>query len=557
MEATANGVKEEEMKAVRSASTKHRDFIPIYVPGVEPGLIDRRPRRRRFLDFLKAQPSKGWFLKFGVVGRITTFNYLRRNPTQRQGSSSQNASADGAADAGQRWRRFRVPFVRKINWQFLIKYAKNWIKHPMNMAMLVWLVFVAAGLIVLGLLMVGLLDDAIPQSAQRKRWTEILNQILNALFTIMCLYQHPKIFHHLIILCRWTQKDAVELRMVYSKSSTRRPHERAHMAFIIVLLHLTCFAQYVLIALYWGWTSKTRPEWAENTCIGLGIGAPIIAGLYLVYGPLRRKITTAADSEMELVTDEESQQKRDSAATLTPSASTRSTTSTSRFRVVVTEPQWLGGLFDCWDDITVAYTSFFCTCCVFGWNMERLGFGNMYVHIVTFVLFCIAPLLVFNVSALNISDQTLRYAMGISGVLLCCCGTLYGGFWRIQMRKKFKLPGNPFCCGYPAVTDCFQWLFCWSCSLAQEVRTGNFYEVEEDSFYRRNLEEEVRAALEPLPREGQAGPRSSPPGPVESRVEIMSISVEEGEMPKSERDQAMIAPTPPLIQLQENQQQKS
>lgn len=552
MVATANGEErknEDEKKAIRGKSTMLRDFIPIYIPGVERGLIDHNRPKRRFLDFLKAQPSRGWFLKSGIMGRG------RRNPVEQLGAppAPNPPVQDADAATAPARRRFRVPFVRKINWQFLINYGKNWIKHPMNMALLVWLFFVAAGLIVLGLLMVGLLDDAIPKSSQRKRWTEIVNQVLNALFTIMCLYQHPRLAHHSVILWRWKQKDAVELRMAYCKTSARRPHERAHMAFILVLLHLTCFSQYVLCALYWGWTSKTRPDWAENVCNGVGIGAPVIAGLYTVYSPLGRKIDPESETAIELIDDEESQ-KRDSV-----------NGSSTRVRVVVTEPQWLGGLFDCWDDLTVAYLSFFCTFCVFGWNMERLGFGNMYVHIVTFILLCIAPLLVFNVAALNISDDTLKYTMGISGCLLCFCGLLYGGFWRIQMRKKFRLPGNPFCWGYPSVTDCFQWLFCWACSLAQEVRTGNFYQIEEDSFYRRNLEEEARQALEPLPREGEAGPRtrssfdsgnmgrSSSSGSGETAGELsgefFSISIE--------KDQTMSAPTPPLIQQVEIQQPKS
>lgn len=552
MGATANGEEkknEDGMKAIKSKSTMLRDFIPIYIPGIERGLIDHNHRERRFLDFLKARPSSGWFLKSGIMGR------RQRNPTQQLGAPPDPNPPVQDADAATApaRRRFRVPFVRKINWQFLINYGKNWIKHPMNMAMLVWLFFVAVGLIILGLLMVGLLDGAIPNSSLRKRWTEIMNQVLNALFTIMCLYQHPRIAHHLIILCRWQQKDAVELRIAYCKTSARRPHERIHMAFILVLLHLTCFSQYVLSALYWGWTSKTRPNWAENVCIGIGIGAPIIAVLWTVFSPLGRKIDPESEPAIELIDDEESQKR---------ASVNRSST---RVRVVVTEPQWLGGLFDCWDDITAAYLSFFCTFCVFGWNMERLGFGNMYVHVITFILFCIAPLLVFNVAASNINNDTLAYTMRISGCLLCFCGLLYGGFWRIQMRKKFRLPGNPFCCGYPSVTDCFQWLFCWACSLAQEVRTGNFYEVEEDSFYRRNLEEEACQVLEPLPREGGAGPRtrssfessnmgrSSSSGSGEAAgelsAEFFSISIE--------KDQAMTAPTPPLIQLDENQQPKN
>ena len=85
--------------------------------------------------------------------------------------------------------------------------------------------------------------------------------------------------------------------------------------------------------------------------------------------------------------------------------------------------------------------------------MERLGFGNMYVHIATFLLFCLAPFWIFNLAAINIDNETAREALGITGIFLCVFGLLYGGFWRIQMRKRFNLPASDSCCGKPAVTD--------------------------------------------------------------------------------------------------------
>jgi Cys-rich protein (TIGR01571 family) len=147
-----------------------------------------------------------------------------------------------------------------------------------------------------------------------------------------------------------------------------------------------------------------------------------------------------------------------------------------------------------------------CTFCVFGWNMERLGFGNMYVHAFTFILLCVAPFLIFSVTALNIHDDEIRDTVVAVGVLLGFCGFLYGGFWRSQMRKRYKLPGGRsawWWCGSAAVGDCAKWLFCWTCALAQEVRTANFYDMEDDRFVAvlgaRNGE--GRPVLVPLPRE--------------------------------------------------------
>lgn len=464
------------------------DYIPIYIPTVEQGLLKQNHHKKRFLDFLKAHPSRDWFLKSGFVGRISPFSFLRRN-----GSPTAEPPLTNQSPHGRRRLHFRVPFVRKINREALIRYLKNWIKNPVNIALLIWLAFVAVGLLMMFMVMTGILNGAIPSSSRRKKWTEVINQILNALFTIMCIYQHPKLFHHLVLLLRWRLPDRVELRTVYCKDGSNRAHERLHIMLVVILLHITCFSQYVLCGLYWGYTRKTRPDWAENLCIGIGIAAPVIAGVYTVYSPLGRKYG-------ESQSDEES---RNQAATAMPED--ESALKIYNRRVVVTTPEWIGGLFDCWDDRTVCCASFFCTFCVFGWNMERLGFGNMYVHIVTFILLVVAPFLVFNVSALNVGDDTIRYIVGITGIVLCFFGLLYGGFWRIQMRKRFKLPPNPFCFGYPSVTDCVQWLFCWSCSLAQEVRTGNFYDIEDDSFYRKASGEDGRPVLLPLPREGGSG----------------------------------------------------
>ncbi|GJN28524.1 hypothetical protein PR202_gb16663 [Eleusine coracana subsp. coracana] len=156
------------------------------------------------------------------------------------------------------------------------------------------------------------------------------------------------------------------------------------------------------------------------------------------------------------------------------------------------EPEWVGGVFDIWDDISLAYLSVFCSCCVFGWNAGRLGFGNMYVHVVTFVLLCLAPFFIFNLAAVNIDNENVRDALGMGGVLLCVLGLLYGGFWRIQMRRRFRLPGNHACCGNPDLADCLQWLCCYSCSLAQEVRTADAYDVVQDRLhpYRRNEDDD-------------------------------------------------------------------
>lgn len=469
------------------------DFIPIdiYIPSVERGALSESRRKRRFLDFLRAHPSKDWFLRSTFVGRL-----------RRRSHGHQESADDGSDDGGRRGprRRFRVPFVRKIKWRKLWTYAVSWCRKPENFAMIIWLAFVGAGLLLLLMLMTGMLDAAIPDDERRKKWTEVINQILNALFTIMCLYQHPKIFHHLVLLLRWRPDgDREEIRKVYCKDGAARPHDRAHMLIVVALLHVTCFAQYYCCALFWSYTRKDRPDWALNIGYGLGTGCPVVAGLYTAYSPIGRKEPDTESSSAAAA--DAAQQEHHTSRTENDGVEIK----IYNRRVVVSSPEWSGGLFDCCDDGTVCALSATCTFCVFGWNMERLGFGNMYVHAFTFILLFVAPFLIFSVTALNIHDDEIRDTVVAVGVLLGFCGFLYGGFWRSQMRKRYKLPGGRswWWCGSAAVGDCAKWLFCWTCALAQEVRTANFYDVEDDRFvaFLGARNGEGRPVLLPLPRE--------------------------------------------------------
>ncbi|RLM69811.1 uncharacterized protein C2845_PM17G00520 [Panicum miliaceum] len=268
--------------------------------------------------------------------------------------------------------------------------CKEWLKNPMNIALLLWLLCVAVAGGMLVLLLLGLLDGAFPAPAERNRWIEINNQVLNALFTLMSLYQHPALCHHLFLLCRWRPQDSAELRAAYCKGAAPRAGERVHMAVVVALLHLTVVCQYVLCGLYWGYTKSTRPELAEDGFFVLGIVAPVAAAVYTVCSPLGK------DGQCHELACSNSASETQSQMHPTPIIGH-----------VVIEPQWAGGMFDCGGDTDTSSAwclSLSCTFCVFGWNMERLGFGNAYVHAVTFALLCLAPLWVLGVSALHIRD---------------------------------------------------------------------------------------------------------------------------------------------------------
>ncbi|KAJ0101719.1 hypothetical protein Patl1_06713 [Pistacia atlantica] len=466
--------------------------------------------------------------------------------------------------------RFNGVFSRKINWASLKKMCIAWIRDPMNMALFVWILIVAISGAILFLVMTGMLNQAIPRKSQRDVWFEVNNQILNALFTLMCLYQHPKRFYHLALLCRWKPEDISRLRKIYCKNGTYKPHEWGHMMVVVLLLHLNCFAQYALCGLNVGYRRSERPALGVGICISVAIAAPAIAGLYSMKSPLGRDYDCVRDEESQIVTAGESARPE------------RTISLEKKFSFLSRDEQlqWSGGIFDFWDDISLAYLSLFCSFCVFGWNMERLGFGNMYVHIATFILFCMAPFWIFNLAAVNIDNETAREALSVTGIVLCAFGLLYGGFWRIQMRKRFNLPAYNFCCGKPAASDCTLWLCCCWCSLAQEVRTANAYDIIEDKLCRKPMNHGNQLLMSPLPREdGATQFRSGPSSPLGSGLSTPKISIANSPSPSRVskeyyhperqlssviedsfargKEETMIPPAPPVIQREDSQRKES
>ncbi|XP_076897949.1 uncharacterized protein LOC143551389 [Bidens hawaiensis] len=436
-------------------------------------------------------------------------NECKVNNTQTPLEIKASSNEDSQVPSNNKTSRF-LQFRKKLDWDSLKKTGIEWIKDPMNMVLLIWILCVTVSGAILFLVMTGMLNNALPKKYQREVWFEVNNQILNALFTLICLYHHPRRIYHLVLLLRWRSEDVRNLRKVYCKNGTYKPNERAHMLIVVLLLNLNCFAQYALCSLNVGYTRSRRPVIGVAITISVAIAAPAIAGVYTIVSPLGK--------DYDLGSDEESQIHHD--VKRVKSLERRLSFSLSNDE---TSPKWSGGVLDFWDDISIAYLSLFCSFCVFGWNMERLGFGNMYVHTATFLLLCLAPFWIFTMAAINISNETVREALGTTGLFLCVFGLLYGGFWRIQMRKRYNLPPYNTCCGKPAVTDCALWLFCCWCSLAQEVRTGNFYDIVEDKFYKKPEKEpgfepgpecliQDNSSLTPAPRSGLLGGNGSSTG---------------------------------------------
>lgn len=506
---SGNGKCAEEIQEEVGQAAFHnwtKDLIPLEVQTSRRGLLGETKQRKWFSDFSRAVPNKVKCLKLWPSPSVQFWQFVDKKDAI---SRSVLSEATRSSSSG-----FSISFHRKIDWISLWQLSKAWIRDPMNMALFLWILCVAISGAILFMVMTGMLNAVLPRKSQRNSWFEVNNQIINALFTLMCLYQHPKRLYHLILLIRWRPEDVLKLRKVYCKDGAYKPNEWVHMMVVVVLLNLNCFAQYALCGLNLGYPRSKRPAIGVAVCISVAIGAPAFSGIYNMLSPLGR--------DYEINADQEAQTPENTSTPVTPPSQLQLKSLERRYsfalhgnqRIPESDPQWVGGLYDLWDDIALGYLSVFCSCCVFGWNMEKLGFGNMYVHILTFFLFCIAPFFIFNLAAINIDNESVREVLGIAGILLCVFGLLYGGFWRIQMRKRFKLPAYTFCCGKPSVTDCFLWLCCCACALAQEVRTADYYDIVEDTLILKKTWDGDEFPFSPLRREDALPLYISSPGSV-------------------------------------------
>ncbi|KAG8380925.1 hypothetical protein BUALT_Bualt06G0067300 [Buddleja alternifolia] len=517
---------------------KVKSHAPLNISTSQKGLVSDENSQNAYSNGFSALPKRLRFLKFGKLDSPSA--RFQRFANERDGVS-RNVPSSSSLHIRERFHRM---FSKKIDFNTLWKICKEWIRDPMNIALFIWIVCVAVSGAILFMVMIGMLDRALPRKSQRNAWFEINNQILNALFTLMCLYQHPKRIYHLALLIRWKEEDVLKLRKVYCKNGTYKPNEWTHMMVVVALLNINCFAQYALCGLNLGYRRSERPPIGVGICISVAIGAPAVAGIYSMLSPIGKDYETETDEEAQISVSRQDQRRM--------SLEKRFSFALRDDERVENRPKWSGGVLDFWDDISLAYLSLFCSFCVFGWNMERLGFGNMYVHIATFLLFCMAPFWIFNLAAVNIDNETVRELLGITGIFLCIFGLLYGGFWRIQMRKRFNLPPNNFCCGKAAVTDCALWLFCCWCSLAQEVRTGNSYEIIEDKLCKKKDEQSI---ISPLPREdGEFQLRSSSSSPLGNSPSpshvIRQLSLIEEHVTDG-KDETMTPPGPSVIRREE------
>ncbi|KAG0580519.1 hypothetical protein M758_4G181600 [Ceratodon purpureus] len=391
-----------------------------------------------------------------------------------------------------RSKSFSLPYLGEVTLETLQGWAKEWLRNPKNVALLLWLIGVIVSGAILFMVMVGMLNKVLPKKADRDLWFEVSNQVINALFVLMALYVHPTRILHLVWLIRWNPEDILKLRSVYCKKGMRKPHEWKHMLVVVLLLQLNCIATYALAGLNWGYRRADRPFYAVAICLVVALGAGCAAGIYNSVSPLGKDFVPEADeddlSSAATSMAERGEVKAPPTLLHLPKKYRlleRRMTFASREGKVVDDPEWQGGLCSCFETPKITAVSTCCFSCVLGYNLERLGFGNRYVHIFTFLLLIFAPFLVLDLAAINIDNSTIRLSLGGSGIVLCVFGLLYGGYWRIRMRKRYHLPASTWCCGQPNMTDCTQWFFCSLCSLCQEVRTAEAFHVIDDKFYHK------------------------------------------------------------------------
>ena len=305
-----------------------------------------------------------------------------------------------------------LPYIGEVQWETVKKMALEWLRNPKNLAILVWGIAVGVSGAILFMVMVGMLNAVLPKKSDRDLWFEVSNQTINGLFTLLVLYLHPTRILHLIWLIRWRPDDILKLRAVYCKKAMRKPHEWSHILVVVLLLHLNCFSQYALCGLNWGYKRENRPAIGVGICLAFAIGAGCAAGIYNSLSPLGRDFVPEDDEDENA---EEASEKAERGELKGPPTLfhlprkyrllERRTTFASREGKVVDDPEWQGGLFDCCESPKISMVTAGCFCCVLGYNLDRLGFGNRYVHIMTFLLMCFAPFLVFDIAAINVNNK--------------------------------------------------------------------------------------------------------------------------------------------------------
>lgn len=304
-------------------------------------------------------------------------------------------------------RTLTIPFVGEMTSEVL----KKWLRDPFNWPIIAWGLAVFVSGAVLFMVMVGMLNRSLPRKATRDLYFEASNQTINALFTLFVLLLHPVRVLHLVWLLRWRPKDAVKLRNVYCKGGLPKPNEWMHMLIVLLLYQINCFAQYASCALNWAYTRSDRPVIPVVLCFVTALSAGCAAGIYTSVSPLGKGEADEDEGRDATLPGPRFLHTPPKYDRLLDRATTPSTSRPRADHVLVENPQWQGGVFSCWEAPALVAATICCFPCVLGHNLSRLGFGNRYVHVITFTLACFSPFLIFECGSINVPSRSLPSPM--------------------------------------------------------------------------------------------------------------------------------------------------
>lgn len=131
---------QEEWTSCPSNGKPEKSQIPLFVSTSQRGLLGEKSSKKSMLDMLKILPGRSGLMKLSSRGMLASpsakFQLLaeEKDEISRQIPSS---STPGFRE------QFRASVGKKIEWNSLKKICRSWICDPMNMALLVWITFVA------------------------------------------------------------------------------------------------------------------------------------------------------------------------------------------------------------------------------------------------------------------------------------------------------------------------------------------------------------------------------------------------------------------------------
>ncbi|GJP42329.1 hypothetical protein CLOM_g1905 [Closterium sp. NIES-68] len=391
-------------------------------------------------------------------------------PTTAELSAPPPDISPGAKHKKKRRLKVKLPGIGELSWKQMWLDSMEWMSNPINAASFFWCILATFAFVIVVMCELGLMKTYIPDHETLEEVKEVSTQILNALFVLMCLIWHPVFMRDVLLLIRWKPKDKWEIRGEYCKEGKRKPNDRTHMAIVVFWLQLTCWATYAFAAVFLVYPMGERPMELLLITTVVSFIAPAFAFLHLLLSPLSKDYDIVRVGEG----DQAKVQMYQRSASFMVS------------HTKVEDAQWAGSVFPgCCSDTRIACLSFFFPFCMFGYNMERLGFGHRVVHTFMFIIMLVGPVFIFELCAAAVHLHVSKNIIFYFGIAIAITGLGYGGAWRVKIRETYNLPGSRWWCGSKRLTDICTWMWCCCCALCQEVRTADQYQVVENSFYRR------------------------------------------------------------------------